>query len=63
MVGGDYNAKNTYWGLTADYMQRNRAIRCHRRIWIECHSPRKPTYQPSDEKTVPDLLDFITTKT
>jgi hypothetical protein len=26
MVGGDYNAKNTHWGVKADHMQRKRAI-------------------------------------
>jgi hypothetical protein len=64
VVGGDYNVKNTHRGsrlTTRKGLELYDAIEEHE---CECQSPRKPTYWPTDEKKVPDLLDFlITTKT
>lgn len=59
IVGGDFNAKHTDWGsrlTTAKGKALREAIKdkgCH------FYSTGKPTYWPTDQDKIPDLLDFF----
>lgn len=62
ILGGDFNAKHTAW--------RSRLIIPKRRALYEAiedcagkyHSPRRPTFWPSDIDRLPDLLDLFITR-
>jgi hypothetical protein len=62
MVGGDYNAKNTHWGSRLTTSKGKELYVAIIDYGCEYHSTSKPTYLPTDEKKMPDLLDFITKK-
>lgn len=58
IMGGDYNAKNTFWGSRVDTPKGKElyeAIKEHR---CEVKSTGKPTYWPTDRKKIPDLRLF-----
>jgi len=62
IAGGDYNAKNTYWGArttTTKGRELHNAMRKHN---LQHLSSCQPTYWPSDMNKQPDLLDFCFTK-
>jgi len=61
IAGGDYNAKNTYWGARTTKTkgrELHNAMRKHNLHLPSC----QPTYCPSDMNKQPDLLDFCVTK-
>jgi hypothetical protein len=62
MVGGDYNAKNTHWGSGLATLKGKELYDAITDYGCEYHSTSKPTYWPTDEKKIPDLLDFFITK-
>lgn len=62
IAGGDYNAKNTFWGsrLTSTKgRELYNAIRC---MNLTVFSTGEPTYWPSDQRKIPDLIDFCVAK-
>jgi hypothetical protein len=62
MVGGDYNAKNTHWGSRLTTCKGKELYDAIKEYCCEYHSTSKPTYWPTDEKKIPDLLDFFITQ-
>jgi hypothetical protein len=62
MVGGDYNAKNTHWGSRLTTRKGKELYDAIIDYGCEYQSTNKPTYWPTDEKKIPDLLDFFITK-
>jgi hypothetical protein len=62
MVGGDYNPKNTHWGSRLTTLKIKELYSAIKEHGYEYHSTSKPTYWPTDEKKIPDLLDFFITK-
>ncbi|CAG9138207.1 unnamed protein product, partial [Plutella xylostella] len=62
IVGGDWNAKNTFWGsrLTVTRGRELKKSLDHNglRVLTTC----QPTYWPTDPNKLPDLLDFFTYK-
>jgi hypothetical protein len=62
IVGGDYNAKNTHWGSRLTTHKGKELYEAIKEYGCEYHSTSKPTYWPTDEKKIPDLLDFFIAK-
>ena len=61
IAGGDYNAKNNFWGsrLTTKGRQLHTIMeKCN----LKHLSTRQPAYWPSDPNKIPDLVDFLVTK-
>lgn len=62
IIGGDFNAKHTDWGsrlTTTKGKELHQAIIKYNCNW---HSTGKPTYWPSDQNKIPDLIDFFITR-
>ena len=61
IAGGDYNAKNNFWGsrLTTT---KGRELHKVTKDNLKHFSTRQPTYWPSDPNKTPDLVDFCVTK-
>jgi len=59
ILGGDFNAKHTMWGsrlITTKGRALSNAL--HEEKW-DVVSTGKPTYWPTDENKLPDLIDFF----
>lgn len=62
ILGGDFNAKHTHWGsrlITTKGRNLYNAMSEHR---AEAISTGTPTYWPTDQQRIPDLLDFFVYK-
>lgn len=62
VVGGDWNAKNTFWGSR---LTTTRGRELHKVIdsnALNILTTGEPTYWPSDPNKTPDLIDFFITK-
>ena len=62
ITGGDWNAKNTYWGsrlITTRGRELKKAID---KFSLVVHSTGEPTYWPTDTNKTPDLIDFFISK-
>lgn len=59
IIGGDFNAKHTYWG-SANITPKGRQLYAAAKA-TSCHfqSTGKPTYWPTDRQKVPSLVDFF----
>jgi hypothetical protein len=62
IIGGDFNAKNTYWGSRLTTSKGKELFNAARENNCEFLSGDKPTYWPTDVHKIPDLLDFFVTK-
>lgn len=62
IAGGDWNAKNTYWGSRCTVTRGRVLKQCVDKIKLQTWSSGKPTYWPSDPNRMPDLLDFFVAK-
>lgn len=62
IIGGDYNAKNTYWGSRITTRKGKELLDAAHENNCEFHSGDKPTYWPTDLQKIPDLIDFFVTK-
>jgi hypothetical protein len=62
MVRGVYKAKNTHWGSRLTTSKGKELSDAIKQLGSEYHSTSKPTYWPTDEKKITDLLDFLSLK-
>lgn len=62
LIGGDYNAKNTYWGSRLTTTKGKELFAAGKQLKCEFHSGGTPTYWPSDISKTPDLIDFFITR-
>lgn len=62
IVGGDFNAKNTYWGSRVTTPKGRELLAAGQELCCDFHSGGKPTYWPTDTHKIPDLIDFYVTK-
>ena len=62
IIGGDFNAKNTYWGSRLTTAKGRNLLRAGRYKKCNFHSGNKPTYWPTDNQKIPDLIDFYVSK-
>lgn len=59
IIGGDFNAKNTYWGSRITTNRGRELYQYVRSSRCASYSTGKPTYWPTDIQKKPDLLDFF----
>lgn len=59
LVGGDFNAKHTWWGSRLSNPKGKELFKCISRNQYNSLSTGTPTYWPSDSSKIPDLLDFF----
>lgn len=58
IAGGDFNAKNTFWGSRLTTTRGRELYEAGRDLNCGFHSSGVPTYWPTDTKKTPDLIDF-----
>lgn len=62
IIGGDLNAKHTYWGSRITN-KKGKILYCAGQSYkCQFFSSGAPTYWPSDPTKVPDLIDFFVVK-
>ena len=59
IMGGDFNAKHTYWGSRLTTTKRRELYDAAKKTGCEFVSTGKPTYWPTDVNKIPDLVDFF----
>lgn len=59
VVGGDFNAKHTYWGSRLITPKGKELFMAAREMGCYFHSTGRPTYWPADRQKIPDLIDFF----
>lgn len=59
ILGGDFNAKNTFWGSRLTTTKGKELLNAIKTIRCDVISTGKPTYWPSDPQKIPDLIDFF----
>lgn len=59
ILGGDLNAKNTFWGSRLTTPKGRALFTAGRELNCEFYSGNEPTYWPTDIEKVPDLIDFF----
>ncbi|CAG9559410.1 unnamed protein product [Danaus chrysippus] len=62
IVGGDFNAKHTYWGSRLNNTKGGQLLKAIQELHCESVSTGKPTYWPTDPDRIPDLIDFFICK-
>lgn len=62
IIGGDFNAKNTYWGSRLTSTKGRRLLSAINENNCEALSSGNPTYWPTDPNKTPDLIDFFVIK-
>ena len=62
LVGGDFNAKHTFWGSRLINTKGRELYKVIHNNNLKHLSTRQPTYWPSDPRKIPDLLDLCITK-
>lgn len=62
IVGGDLNAKHTYWGSRLISPRGKELYEAAISYRCEFQSTSTPTYWPTDNRKIPDLIDFFILK-
>lgn len=62
VLGGDFNAKHTYWGSRLTTTKGKELLNAIRNANCDVISTGKPTYWPTDTHKIPDLIDFFVYK-
>lgn len=62
VIGGDYNAKHTAWGSREDTTRGRNLLEAINSCKCSHLSANGPTHWPSDQRKIPDLLDFFVIK-
>lgn len=60
--GGDWNSKHTHWGSRLITTRGRDLKKCIDKYSLSILSTGEPTYWPTDQCKIPDLLDFFVTK-
>lgn len=59
IIGGDFNAKHTYWGSRLITTKGRELFKAAQLLGCDFISTGKPTYWPTDIAKIPDLIDFF----
>lgn len=59
---GDYNAKHTSWGSRLITPKGRQLLSAINSLHLNITSPYSPTYWPTDQNKIPDLIDFCISK-
>lgn len=62
IIGGDFNAKNIYWGSRLTTTKGKELLEAIKEYGCQPLSTGKPTYWPTDLNKIPDLIDFYVIK-
>lgn len=62
VMGGDWNAKNKYWGSRFNSPKGNSLLKAGKMLNCEFHSNGQPTHYPADREKKPDIIDFFITR-
>jgi hypothetical protein len=62
IAGGDFNAKHTHWGSRLITPRGRTLYKSVTEINLDFVSSGQPTYWPTDQNKIPDLLDFFIIK-
>lgn len=62
ICGGDWNCKHTHWGSRLVTTRGCELKKCIDSLQLTTLSTGEPTYWPTDQNKVPDLLDFLLSK-
>lgn len=62
IMGGDFNAKHTYWGSRLTNTKGKELFQAIEVSGSECISTGCATYWPTDKSKQPDLIDFFITR-
>ena len=62
IIGGDFNAKNTFWGSRLTSPKGRELLEAGHQLKCEFLTGKTPTYWPSDPNKKPDLIDFFISK-
>ena len=62
ILGGDFNAKNTFWGSRLTSPKGKELLSAGQQLKCEFYAGGGPTYWPSDSSKIPDLIDFFIAK-
>lgn len=62
IIGGDFNAKNTFWGSRLSTTKGRELYKAGCESKVEFFSSGSPTYWPTDRIKIPDLIDFFVGK-
>lgn len=62
VIGGDFNAKNTYWGSRLTTTKGRELFSAGKKLHCDFYSSGNPTYWPTDRTKTPDLIDFFVAK-
>lgn len=63
IIGGDFNVKHTAWGSRLITPSKgNQLLGAINESNCKYHSSRTPTYWPTDNNKIPDLIDFFISK-
>lgn len=62
IAAGDYNAKHTFWGSRLTLPRGRELFKCVQTGNLIVTSTGQPTYWPSDEGKIPDIIDFCISK-
>lgn len=62
IAAGDWNAKHTVWGSRLITPKGRNLLACSQRNNLNFLSTGQPTYWPTDQNRIPDLLDFAVIK-
>ncbi len=59
IIGGDFNAKNTYWGSRVTTPKGRELFEAGKTFKCDFQSGGSPTYWPTDLNKTPDLIGFF----
>jgi hypothetical protein len=62
IAGGDYNAKNTYWGARITHPKGVQLMGALNELHLDHYTTAETTYWPTHENRRPDLIDFFISK-
>lgn len=62
ILGGDFNAKHLDWGSRLTQTRGKELRQAIRELGCNFHSSGNPTYWPTDQNKIPDLVDFFITR-
>lgn len=62
IAAGDFNGKHKYWGSRSTNTRGRQIMKVLSDSGLDFSSCGQPTYWPSDQRKMPDLIDFAITK-
>lgn len=62
ILGGDFNAKNTFWGSRITTTKGRELLQAGNIHKCQFYSGSRPTYWPTNPSVLPDIIDFFIAK-